>query len=162
MTGTPTPGATSAKVERQRRPLTVGAAAVEFDPGVLVIEFAPPGKLLNLNDRLHHQARGRLVRLWRDAAYWGACAAMPVGPTKRRLPDGRYSVQVILPVKGNLHRDPSNYVATAKCIVDGLSVDGRHGPGANLFPDDSAEFVTVPEPILVVGAELVRIEIRQV
>lgn len=125
----------------------------------VVIEFEAPGKLLNLNDRMHHMARARLVAEWRNAAFFAACQALPGGPAKRRLPEGRYSVQVFLPVKGNRARDNHNAVPCAKAIVDGLAEDGRHGPGANLFADDSTAFVTVPEPVFVIGGKVVRVEI---
>lgn len=126
----------------------------------LVIEFEPPAKLLNMNDRMHYQARARLVKQWRAMAFYAAVQALPGGPAKRRLPDGRYSVQVFLPVKGHRQRDPSNAMPTVKACIDGaLGPDGVHGPGAGLLPDDSEAFVTVPEPVLVVGASVVRIEI---
>lgn len=127
----------------------------------LVIEFEPPGKLLNMNDRVHYQARGRAVRLWREAAFYAACQRLPFGPSGRRLPEGRYRVSITLPVKGNLHRDPSNYHATCKAVIDSLvSSDRSQNPGANLFEDDSAEFVTVAEPVLEVGGKVVRVSIE--
>lgn len=127
----------------------------------LVIEFEPPAKLLNMNDRMHHQARARTVKLWRTAAFYAACQRLPFGPSGRRLPEGRYRVTITLPVKGNLHRDPSNYHATAKAVIDSLvSSDRTQNPGANLFEDDSARFVTVAEPVLEIGGKLVRVSIE--
>lgn len=54
-------------------------------------------------------------------------------------------VSVALPVKDKRRRDPHNYFATVKPIVDGL-VD------AGLWPDDTPEWVTTVEPTLVPGA----------
>lgn len=41
-------------------------------------------------------------------------------------------------------RDPSNYLPAVKAAVNGL-VD------AGLWPDDTAEFVSIAEPVLVKG-----------
>lgn len=98
----------------------------------LVIEFEPPARLLNMNDRMHYQARARAVKIWREAAFYAACQALPYGPSGRRLPDGRYRVAITLPVKGNRARDPHNAMPSCKAIIDGLAVDSPRGVGANL------------------------------
>jgi len=61
-------------------------------------------------------------------------------------------VIVELPFKRAGRRDPSNYLPPVKAIVDGL-VD------AGLWPDDTGEFVTISEPALVVGSEMVVVRI---
>lgn len=59
------------------------------------------------------------------------------------------NVQVTIPFRMNRRRDPHNYVGTVvKAVVDGLV-------RAGLWPDDNPEFVTVLEPLLVVGTEVV-------
>lgn len=108
---------------------------------VLVLSFEPPGPYLNANDRAHHMARSRDVATWAEAAYYYTCRELPGGPEARRLPPGRYRVEAILPVKGARRRDPSNWHPTIKAIIDGMT-------RANVWPDDSAEYVTVAEPVL--------------
>lgn len=117
------------------------------------ISFEAPGRLLNMNDRQHHQARGRSVKLWREAAYWAACAWRP-GPSARRL-EGCQLVTCILPVRGRLRRDPHNFAPTMKAVIDGLTA-------ANLWPDDSPEFVRTAEPVLAVNAGLVTVSLATV
>jgi crossover junction endodeoxyribonuclease RusA len=110
----------------------------------VVIAFEPPGPLLNLNDRDGIASHARLVAEWRTMAYFYACAALPVGPAKRRR-NGRQRVASFLPVVGERRRDPHNFVPTVKAVVDGFT-------DAGLWPDDSEAFVTVGEPRLMVGA----------
>lgn len=98
-------------------------------------EFPAPAALLSLNDRLHWAQKARLTAAWRDAAGWAAVAAQA-----GELAPG--VVTVHLPVNGNRRRDPHNYVATVKPIVDGM-VD------AGCWPDDTAEWVATTEPVLV-------------
>lgn len=58
-------------------------------------------------------------------------------------------IEVTLPFdRASNRRDPSNYFPAAKAIVDGL-VD------AGLWEDDTAEFVSVAEPVLVKGTDVV-------
>lgn len=110
----------------------------------VVVAFEPPGPLLSLNDRRGIAAHARLVAEWRQMAYFYACAALPVGPALRRR-SGRQVVRSVLPVAGVLRRrDPHNVMPTLKAVVDGFT-------DANLWPDDSEEFVTVVEPRLLPG-----------
>jgi crossover junction endodeoxyribonuclease RusA len=117
---------------------------------MIQISFEAPGPLLNMNDRQHHQARARSVKPWKEAAYYAACAWRP-GPRARRL-DGLQLVTCLLPVRGRKVRDPHNYAPTMKAIIDGLTA-------AELWPDDSAEFVRTSEPILVVDGALVTVQL---
>lgn len=118
----------------------------------MVLSFEPPARLLSMNDRDHHMRRSELVGLWRDAAYFYACQLRPGGPSARTLPEGRYRVESTLPVEGRRRRDPMNFVATVKAVVDGVTAAG-------VFPDDSEEFVTVAEPVLDVGGRLVTVAV---
>lgn len=111
-----------------------------------MVAFHPPARMLSLNDRDHHHQRGPLVAEWRQAAYFHACRAYPTGPSGRAM--GRATVRIALPFPDDRRRDPHNYVATAKPIVDGL-VD------AGFWPDDTPEWVSVAEPVLYRGTEVV-------
>ena len=102
-----------------------------------MIEFAPPAKLLSMNDRLHWRVKAKLTAEWRQAACYAARDAR-VGMLRPSV------VSIGLPVRDSRRRDPHNYFATVKPIVDGL-VD------AGLWPDDNSEWVTVTEPVLMKG-----------
>jgi Holliday junction resolvase RusA-like endonuclease len=59
-----------------------------------------------------------------------------------------------LPFDRAARRDPSNYLPAVKALVDGL-VD------AELWPDDTPDYVSVAEPILKVGGQVeVRITVQ--
>lgn len=116
------------------------------------ISFEAPAQLLNLNDRMHWAKKARLTKAWRERVYWssyehgwGAIQANELPPC---------TIDVSLPVSANRRRDPMNLVATTKACVDGL-VD------AAWWPDDSAEYITVLEPTLVVGGNVVTITARE-
>jgi hypothetical protein len=112
---------------------------VELSPPV-DIWFDRPAPLLSMNGQRGREHSDN-VRLWREAAYWAACQALPVGPRgRRRLTRSR--VLVLLVVSNRVRRDPANFVATVKPIVDGFT-------DANLWPDDGPEWVTVTEPALL-------------
>lgn len=107
----------------------------------LVIQFPPPAKLLNMNDRLHWAQRSKLNAAWRQAA--GAAAA--VERRRRAWVPVPITVTIALPVRGKLRRDPHNFFATIKPCIDGLVTPG------GVVPDDTPEWVTTFEPTLVVG-----------
>jgi crossover junction endodeoxyribonuclease RusA len=102
-----------------------------------VIQFPPPAKLMNLNDRAHWSVKARATKVWREAAYYAAIQAKVKGL-------GPSEVTIGLPVRTAHQRDPSNLIPTCKAIVDGL-VD------AGVWPDDNSEWVTVHEPVLMKG-----------
>jgi crossover junction endodeoxyribonuclease RusA len=105
---------------------------------MMTITFPQPAELLNMNDRLHWAKKARIVNAWRTATKWGTHAARGAQQFHGLPPS---TVTITLPVKGNRRRDPANYYATVKPIVDGL-VD------AGLWPDDTPEWVTTTEPVL--------------
>jgi hypothetical protein len=105
-----------------------------------VIEFAAPVRLLSLNDRGHWRGRHKLTRAWRVAAHWATVAQLGAPADRWRPPS---LVEVRLPVARGARRDPHNYFATVKPIVDGL-VD------AGVWPDDTPEWVRTVEPSFVV------------
>ena len=103
----------------------------------VITGIAPETRLIGLNDRSHWSARARRAAEWRRAGFLAACAwrTMP----SRALP-GRWLVRLSLPVRWvNQRRDPHNFIATVKPIVDGM-VD------AGVWPDDSARYLAVAEP----------------
>lgn len=108
------------------------------------ITFSPPCALMSLNDRLHWRKKAEHTKAWRIAAF----AAATNSRHGHLLP--ACVVTVVLPVKGNRRRDPHNYFATVKPIIDGL-VDAR------CWPDDTPRWVTTTEPRLDPDAELVTI-----
>jgi hypothetical protein len=99
---------------------------------ITTFSFPRPTKaLLSMNDRHHWQRRRTDVKAWRTAAYFAA----------RSWGRPPATVCVTLDVPTRAKRDPANYFATVKPIVDGF-VD------AGLWPDDTPEYVTVIEPVL--------------
>lgn len=109
------------------------------------VEFDPPAQLMSMNDRSHWRTKAEQNRNWRFAAHLAA-----------RNAQARYldpcTVTVILPVVGNRRRDPMNYFATVKPIIDGL-VD------AGCWPDDTPQWVTTTEPRLDPTTKLVTVEL---
>jgi crossover junction endodeoxyribonuclease RusA len=107
----------------------------------VVIQFPRPGQPLSMNDRGHWRAKANRTRDWRTttAVFAGFVGARSLPPS---------TVQVTIPFLRGGRRDPHNYFATVKPIIDGL-VD------AGLWPDDTPEWVTTVEPELVVDPEMV-------
>ncbi len=106
-----------------------------------IISFPQPAKLMSLNDRMHWSKRAKLTALWREAG-WAAALEHHV----RGL--GPSTVMFTFPVSSmSRRRDPSNLLPTAKAAIDGL-VD------AGVWPDDNSEWVTVLEPCVQVGGEV--------
>lgn len=99
------------------------------------IILAPPCDFINANQRLHHHAKAKLTKAWREATFdeWQArgcllnCCAFD-----------RAHVTVTIRFPTNHRRDVGNYYPTAKAIVDGL-VD------AGVLPDDNDEHLTGPD-----------------
>lgn len=92
----------------------------------------PTQALLSMNDRKHWRYLASDVKAWRTAAW--ACA-LDHGPQPASM------IVITLDVPDARRRDPANYFATVKPIVDGL-VD------AGWWPDDTPEYVTTCEPVL--------------
>jgi crossover junction endodeoxyribonuclease RusA len=106
------------------------------------LTFPAPGKLLNLNDRTHWRPKAELNRMWRQAAFIAATNAQ-----YGMLPP--CTVACCFPVRSlKVRRDPSNWYATVKPIVDGLT-------DAGLWPDDTAEWVATVEPTFHKGGMVV-------
>lgn len=102
----------------------------------------PPARPLSLNEErnLHWAARRHRLHPWRDTTW-----ALALAAGLRTQVAGRHAtITAVLPVKGNYRRDPANFYPTVKSIVDGLVL-------ANVWPDDTPDYVTVTEPILQAG-----------
>ncbi len=115
------------------------------------LRFPAPGRPISVNEHGRGQAgwfiRERALRPWREAV-WAAWIQEP--RPHRALAEGhRCRVEVNLPFRTQRTRDPHNYVGSVvKVMVDQL-VHMR------VWPDDSPEWVTVPEPTLSIGGEVV-------
>lgn len=100
--------------------------------------FPQPGRLLNVNQRVHWSVRSRVTRQWRTAAHQ---VALMLGTPRQRV-HGPSFVRLIIPVPTLHRRDPGNLYLCTKASVDGL-VD------AGVWLDDTAEYVETLEPRLV-------------
>lgn len=104
--------------------------------------FPAPAETLNLNKRIHWAKKASLTAAWREAAH------IHGRNVNRRNKWGQLPpcvVNVIFNVPDRRRRDPHNWIATVKPIIDGL-VD------AGFWPDDTAEWVAVTDPqFMVVG-----------
>jgi Holliday junction resolvase RusA-like endonuclease len=107
----------------------------------IIITFRQPSPLMSMNDRTHWTAHARSVKRWRSAAR----LAGATGDTPSR-PLTPSTVTITLPVTDRRRRDPHNYFATVKPIIDGL-VD------AGLWPDDTPAWVTTTEPALRITSD---------
>jgi crossover junction endodeoxyribonuclease RusA len=92
------------------------------------IVLEPPCEFINANGRLHHHAKAKLTKAWREAAYVAATA---------RTFDSAY-ITCAIRFPNNIRRDVGNYYPTAKAIVDGL-VD------AGMLPDDNDTHLVGPD-----------------
>jgi len=109
---------------------------------VITIVFPQPTVPLSMNDRRHWSKKAPDIRAWRHTAKFHALqqwkwrrGALPVMDTPPSL------VVCTFQFARGARRDPENYHQTTKPIVDGL-VD------AGVWPDDTAEWVTVLPPVL--------------
>ena len=114
------------------------------------ITFPPPARLISMNDRLHWTEQRRRARAWRKVT--ATIALRDMDDVRPPLPACVISID--LPVADRRARDPHNYFATVKPIVDGL-VD------AGLWPDDTPEYVTTVEPTLTPKATHVTITLKE-
>lgn len=134
-----------------------------------VLEFVAPNRPLSENEKrkMSHWAQWRRrLDPWHEATQW---AWLRINPKERAAlaelaRTVGLDVLVDLPFAKNSRRDPHNYVGTnVKSIVDALTtkVDKASGKTVwdGVWPDDTPEFVTVIEPVLTVGTDLVRVHL---
>ena len=121
---------------------------------MIILELgAAPAPPLSLNEerRLHWQARRRRTDPWRDLTILTARQAR----LARAVAATPATVTVVIPVRDNRRRDPSNYLPVVKACIDGLV-------HAGVWPDDDPRYVKVNEPILTRDpAAQIRIELRE-
>lgn len=87
--------------------------------------------------------------LWRD----GMATLAKVHSLDRRIRGRACLVRFAFPVPDKRRRDPANLVGTVvKWAVDGLVLGG-------VWPDDSPEYVSVIEPLLIPGGHTVVLEL---
>lgn len=111
------------------------------------IRFERPWKAWSTNEGTHTR-QGHMVRLKQKDA-WRRAAITAATDADLRLPLGPSTIQVTIPFDTGRRRDPHNYVGTVcKSVIDGLVQAG-------VWPDDNPEYVTVIEPKLVVGTEVI-------
>jgi hypothetical protein len=85
----------------------------------------------------HWMKRHRLLTPWKSVAMDAALLFAPLDCRNKLT-----TVRVSIPFKTNRRRDPHNYTGTVvKSIVDGFVLAG-------VWPDDTAEWVTVLDPEL--------------
>jgi Holliday junction resolvase RusA-like endonuclease len=93
-----------------------------------VIEMPPGLQLLSLNGRQHWAARNRAAQALKKAAWAKALQA--------KLPRlERVAITVEYQPPDKRRRDPDNYAATGKPLIDGLVIAG-------ILPDDNSAHVT--------------------
>lgn len=109
-------------------------SAGQADDEVIVLELPWQSPPLSMNDRMHHLAKGRLVREVRKTA---ADLAQRTGIGSMVRP----SLQLVWLVTTRHKRDTDNVVPTLKALADGI-VD------AGVAADDTPEFMHKGMPII--------------
>lgn len=110
--------------------------------------FPPPAEVWSENRAGNWRKNMRLHKEWADYVNW-YWRTLPQDWSPRPC-----LIMVTLTFPTQRRRDPHNYVGTVcKAIVDGLV-------HAGVFPDDTAEWVTVTEPVLRVGEPWVAVQIE--
>lgn len=109
----------------------------------LAFAFYQPSLPLSMNkaNTMHWAARRRYMREWRlalRAAFWKAAME------RDALPYGHLTISFEFTFPRNGRRDPHNYFATVKPLIDELVL-------CEVVPDDTAEWVTTTEPVLRVA-----------
>jgi hypothetical protein len=110
----------------------------------LKIEFIQPNLPLSINksNQMHWAARRRYLSDWRLNCRLAYTLAM----RNKNFPIKPVTIEYTFTFGRKARRDPHNYIATAKALTDELVLLG-------LVPDDTADWVTVVEPILRVDKD---------
>ena len=112
----------------------------------IILTFEAPAPLLSMNVKQSYSAR-KDHQAWRDAAYYRYIEAHPgVGPTGRAL--GPCIAHISLPTASVRRRDPANFQATVKPIIDGIQRAGA-------WPDDTPEWVDQRNPSFHKGTDVI-------
>lgn len=115
----------------------------------MTLIFNAPNRPLSMNERLHWAAARRRLQPWRTltAVAYRSLRAESDTPVP-------VEITVTLPFARAGRRDPHNFAPVVKVIVDTLVQEG-------LVPDDTAEWVTVIDPILKHPSKEVQVKITQ-
>ena len=108
-------------------------------------KFELPARIWSTNDErnMHYGERHRLVTAWKGATRMNYLSYRNRRGLPVRLDPG--IVHLAIPVKDRRKRDPHNYCGTVlKAVIDGLVL-------AEVWPDDTPEYVGHREPVLYVG-----------
>ena len=96
------------------------------NPAIIELSFGRPP--LNLNQRMHWAQKAQITRDIRTEV------ALKARPLKKQFAPGPIQVSLHYRPRDNRRRDPSNFIATQKPILDGL-VD------AGIVPDDTPDYI---------------------
>ena len=96
------------------------------------IVLEPPCDFINANQRLHHHAKAKLTKAWRESI----TVALMSGQSLPYYQRAHIVVSYRFP--NNRRREVSNLQPTSKALVDGL-VD------CAVIPDDSDQYVVGPD-----------------
>lgn len=115
----------------------------------MILRFPVPDEPVGVNKSPRSRGGaigwGKKRQKWRDTAYAYALDH-PAAPS---WPMGESYVQVTIPFAMQRARDPHNFTGSVvKWIIDGMV-------RAGVWLDDGPDYVTVLDPILVVGNEVV-------
>lgn len=115
-----------------------------------ILRFPCPAEPLSVNrEAAKPRSRQGAMRLHHIHATWRDTTTLFARSKLRGTSLGPSTVQVTIPFATNRRRDPHNYTGTVvKWIVDGLV-------RAGIWPDDTPEYVTVLDSLLVVGDEVI-------
>ena len=104
-----------------------------------IIIFKQPSKPLSLNAAysMHWSKRRRYFQDWETQLK----VSYSSFKEKVNLEGGPYDLEFTFTFPKNTRRDPHNYIATVKKLIDVLVSEG-------LVQDDTAEFISIKEPIL--------------
>ena len=115
---------------------------------IVELRFPAPNRPLSQNEanRLHWAARRGRLMPWREEVTYAWLGARNQWEIVKGKP---CTIEVLLPFPDRRRRDGHNYTSTVvKAMIDALVMAG-------LCPDDTAEWIEVRDPILVVGKECV-------
>lgn len=110
----------------------------------LSFNFPQPNLPLSINksNQMHWAARRRYLSDWRLNCRIAYESTM----RNKDFPIKPVTIEYTFTFPRNGRRDPHNYIATAKALTDELVLTG-------LVPDDTADWVTVVEPVLRVDKD---------
>lgn len=107
-----------------------------------------PAWSTNQDRKMNKYERHRHIRAWQDAAIQGWQVHVPSWRRREITEDQRPGiVHIQIPFLQKRKRDPHNYCGTVlKAVIDGLVK-------AELWPDDTPEWVGHREPVPVLGTQ---------